>query len=123
MAIATRASKAVDEYIAAQEPGVQRALKRVRATIRRALPNAEEVISYKVPAYRLNGRSVIYIAGWEKHIALYPANDRVVAAFDGELDQYRSGKGTLRFPLSEPLPTKLIERVVKYRAGELAGKG
>jgi uncharacterized protein YdhG (YjbR/CyaY superfamily) len=110
----------VDEYIASQPEAVQRVLQRVRSTIRRAVPGAEEAISYKIPTYRLNGRPVLYFAGWRQHYSLYPSTDHVVAAFKDDLAPYEVSKGTIRFPLSEPVPVKLIERIAKFRAKEVA---
>ncbi len=113
--------KSVDEYIASQPQTVQGTLGRVRSTIRKALPKAEEVISYQIPAYRLDRRVVIYFAGWKEHYSLYPAGDRLVAAFQDELAPYKISKGTIRFPLSQRVPTGLIGRIAKYRAKEAAG--
>lgn len=73
--------KSVDEYIASQPEAVQGILGRVRSTICKAVPGAEEVISYKIPAYKLHSRPVLYFAGWKRHYSLYPATERVVAAF------------------------------------------
>jgi uncharacterized protein YdhG (YjbR/CyaY superfamily) len=112
--------KSVDEYIASQPEAVQRVLKRVRNTIRKAVPGAEEVISYKIPAYKLHGGPVLYLAGWKQHYSLYPATGRLVAAFKDDLAPYQVSKGTIRFPLSEPVPVKLIERIAKFRAKEVA---
>ncbi|MDQ1452121.1 MAG: hypothetical protein QOK38_1987 [Acidobacteriaceae bacterium] len=112
--------KSVDEYIAAQPAASQVALGRVRCAIRAAAWGAEEGISYKIPAYTLHGTVVLYFAGWKQHYSIYPADDRLVAAFDGELEQYRASKGTLRFPLSVPVPVKLIERIARYRVKEIA---
>lgn len=114
--------KSVDEYIAAQPEERRIALKQVRSIIRKALPKAEEVISYKIPAYRVPGGIALYFAGWKQHYSLYPANDRVVAAFKEDLAPYKRSKGTVRFPLSEPVPAKLIERIAKFRAKELAAR-
>jgi uncharacterized protein YdhG (YjbR/CyaY superfamily) len=111
--------KSVDEYIAAQPAASQVALGRVRCAIRAAAWGAEEGISYKIPAYTLHGTVVLYFAGWKQHYSIYPADDRLVAAFDGELEQYRASKGTLRFPLSVPVPVKLIERIARYRVKEI----
>jgi uncharacterized protein YdhG (YjbR/CyaY superfamily) len=108
----------VDEYISAQPETAQVVLQLVRSTLRKALPGAEEVISYKIPAYRLHGRIVLYFAGWKQHYSLYPAGDRMVAAFKDQLASYKVSKGTIRFPLSEPVPVKLIERIAKFRAKE-----
>jgi uncharacterized protein YdhG (YjbR/CyaY superfamily) len=112
--------KSVDEYIAAQPEAVQGVLKRVRSIIRKAVPEADEVISYQIPAYKLHGRAVIYFAGWSQHYSLYPSTARVVSAFKADLSRYELSKGTIRFPLSEPVPVKLIEGVAKVRAREVA---
>lgn len=110
----------VDDYIDAQPDHVRSVLNRVRSIIRKALPKAEEVISYQIPAYKLDGERVIFFAGWKQHYSLYPAGDRLVAAFKDELAPYKISKGTIRFPLSEPIPAKLIERIAKFRAKEIA---
>jgi len=95
-------------------------LKRVRSTICKAVPDSEEAISYGLPAIKLNGRYVLYFAGWAKHYSLYPANDRLVKAFRKDLAPYElSGKGTVRFPLNEPVPEKLIAEIAKFRAKEV----
>ena len=113
--------KSVGEYIASHPVAVQRVLKHVRSAIRRAVPGAEEAISYKIPTYKLHGRYVLYFAGWKQHYSLYPSTDRLVAAFKDELAPYEvNGKGTIRFPLSEPVPVKLIEGIAKFRAREVA---
>src|SRR5208282_5246175 len=96
--------KSVDEYIASQPDAVQRILNLVRSTIRKALPRAEEVISYKMPTYNLQGEAVLYFAGWKQHYSLYPAGARLVAAFRDELASYKINKSTIRFPLSAPVP-------------------
>jgi uncharacterized protein YdhG (YjbR/CyaY superfamily) len=118
--MANIAFKSVDEYIAAQPKAVQRALTRVRNSIRTAVPGAEELISYKRPTYKLNGRLVLYFAGWKQHYSLYPATRRVVAAFKDDLAPYEVNKGTIRFALAGPVPVKLIARIAKFRAKEVA---
>jgi uncharacterized protein YdhG (YjbR/CyaY superfamily) len=112
--------KSVDEYIASQPETVQSVLELVRSTIRKAMPGAEEVISYQIPAYKLHGRVAIYFAGWMQHYSLYPATGHLVAAFKDELARYEVTKGTIRFPLSEPVPVRLIGRIAKFRAKEAA---
>jgi uncharacterized protein YdhG (YjbR/CyaY superfamily) len=97
-------------------------LERVRGAIGKAVPDAEECISYQIPAFKLHGRVLLYFAGWKEHFSVYPASDAMIAAFDGELDGYRVSKGTLRFPLSQPVPVKLIGRIAKFRADELAAR-
>ena len=111
--------RSVDEYIASQPEAVQGVLKRVRSAIRKAVPGAEEVISYKIPTYKLNGRPVLYFAGWKQHYSLYPCTDHVVAAFKDDLAPYKVNKSTVRFPLSEPVPVKLIEGIARFRAKEV----
>lgn len=119
MMVANNDYKSVDEYISAQPEELRDALKRMRSTIRKAVPEAEEVISYKMPTYKLRGNRVLYFAGWKQHYALYAATDSVVAAFKDELAPYEVDKGTIRFPLSAPVPVKLIERIAKFRAKEV----
>src|SRR5438105_14902255 len=112
--------KSVREYIASQPHGAQAPLKRVRSTIRKAVPAAEEVISYQIPAFKLRGRPMLYFAGWKQHYSLYPATGRVIAAFKDELAPYEVRKSTIRFPLSQPVPVKLIEAIAKFRAKEVS---
>lgn len=110
----------VNEYIAAQPVGARAVLKRVRSIIRRAVPQADEVISYKIPTYKLHGRPVLYFAAWKQHYSLYPSTARLAAAFKDELAPHLVSKGTIRFALDEPVPVKLIEQVAKFRAKETA---
>ncbi|HVG59327.1 MAG TPA: DUF1801 domain-containing protein [Hyalangium sp.] len=112
--------KSVGEYIAAQPEGAQAILKRVRSTIRKAMPGAEESISYKIPTYKLHGGAVIYFAGWKQHYSLYPATEHILEELKDDLAPYEINKGTIRFPLTQPVPVKLIERIVKLRAKEAA---
>jgi uncharacterized protein YdhG (YjbR/CyaY superfamily) len=98
-------------------------LGRVRNAIRKAVPRAEETISYKMPTYKLDGDRLLYFAGWKQHYSLYPATERVVAAFQDELAPYEIDKGTIRFPLSQPVPVKLIGRIAAFRAKEVAARG
>ena len=96
--------KSVDEYIASQPETIQGVLEHVRSTIRKALPKADEVISYQIPAYKMQGGAVVYFAGWKQHYSLYPVSGPLVEAFKDELARYEVSKGTIRFPLSEPIP-------------------
>jgi uncharacterized protein YdhG (YjbR/CyaY superfamily) len=116
----TTAAKNVAGYIARFPPSARRVLKRVRSIVRKALPGAEETISYQIPTYKLHGRTVLYFAAWKEHYSLYPSNARLVAAFKDRLAPYERSKGTIRFPLSEPVPVKLIEGIAKFRAKEVA---
>jgi uncharacterized protein YdhG (YjbR/CyaY superfamily) len=112
--------QSVDDYIDAQAPAVRPVLERVRRAIGKAVPDAEECISYSIPAFRFQGRILLYFAGWKEHYSIYPASDAMLAAFEGELEEYRVSKGTLRFPLDQPVPVKLIARIAKFRAQEMA---
>jgi uncharacterized protein YdhG (YjbR/CyaY superfamily) len=120
MARTTAAPTSVEDYIAAQPRPVQPILRRVRRSIRRALPRAEETISYRIPTYKIDGRYVVYFAGWAKHFSVYPVTDNVRAALAADLEPYEFSKGTIRFPLSEPVPTKLIERIAAFLGKESA---
>jgi len=111
--------KSVDEYIASQAEVVQGVLRRVRRTIRKAVPAAQEIISYKMPTYTLYGGRLLYFAVWKQHYSIYAATEQVVAAFHDELALYKVDKGTIRFPLSQPVPVKLIGRIAKFRAKEV----
>jgi len=119
--------KSVNEYIDSKPKDVRIILKRVRGTIRKALPAAEEAISYQIPVFKLNGVPVLYFAGWKQHYSLYPVGDALVAAFKDDLASYERSKGTIRFPLSERVPVNLIERIAKFRSEQVTmrekGKG
>jgi uncharacterized protein YdhG (YjbR/CyaY superfamily) len=108
----------VDDYISAQPEPARVSLKLVRRAIRKALPRAKESISYQMPTYKIDDEAVIYFAGWKKHYSLYPAGPSLVAAFKDDLASCEVNKSTIRFPISEPVPVKLIERIAKYRARE-----
>ena len=114
------ASRTVDEYLQSQPESVRDVLSRVRATIRKAVPRAGESIAYGMPAYKLDGRPLIYFAGWKKHYSLYPVTGRLVDEFREELAPYEFEKGTLRLPFEGRLPATLIARITKFRAREIA---
>jgi uncharacterized protein YdhG (YjbR/CyaY superfamily) len=117
--MAKTAFKSVSDYIASQARASQPALKQVRAVIRKALPQADEVISYSIPTYKLHGRAVLYFAGWKHHYSLYPAGAHLIAAFKVELAPFEIRKSTIRFPISEPVPVKLIGRIARFREKEM----
>jgi uncharacterized protein YdhG (YjbR/CyaY superfamily) len=110
------APRNIDEYIAAFPPEVQSILERIRSTIRQAAPKAEEKISYKMPAFALDG-DLIYFAAFKKHIGVYPPV-RGDEKLSKEISRYRGEKGNLKFPLDEPIPYALISRLVKFRVKE-----
>jgi len=112
-------NKDVTDYIAGFPAPARAALTRVRGVIRRAVPGAEEMISYQIPAYKLHGRPVLFFAAWKEHYSLYPSNARLVAAFKDQLSKYEISKGTIRFPLSDGVPVTLIERIAKFRTRQV----
>ncbi len=111
----------VDEYIGAFPKEVQPLLNQVRQTIKKAAPNAEELISYAMPAYKLNG-VLVYFAGYKNHIGFY-ATPTGHEAFKKELSKYKEGKGSVQFPIDQQLPLSLITKIVKFRVKENEVKG
>lgn len=107
----------IDEYIAAFSPKVQSILEKIRATIKKAAPEAEEKVSYQMPAFTLDGGDLIYFAAFKKHIGIYPPvkGDQKLSK---ETARYRGEKGNLKFPLDEPIPYALIGRVAAFRVKE-----
>jgi len=116
-------SGSVAEYISARPKASQRVLRSVRSVIRKTLPDAEEVISYGIPAYRVRGYIALYFAGWREHYSLYPVNARLVATLKPQSASYTvNDKGTIRFPLDAPVPVKLIAAIAKSKAKEAAAR-
>jgi uncharacterized protein YdhG (YjbR/CyaY superfamily) len=110
----------VDEYLASQPEDTRAVLIKVRNAICKAIPRAEETISYQLPTYKLNGRAVIYFAGWKDHYSIYPATAAIVTALGDDLAPYEVEKGTIRFPFTGRVPVKLIAAIAKLRAREAA---
>ena len=106
----------VEEYISTFPPKTKKFLKEIRTTIKQAAPQAEEAISYNMPAFKLHGMLVWY-AGYKEHIGLYPKT-AVIQAFKKDLEGYKLSKGTIQFPLDHPLPVDLITRIIKHRIKE-----
>jgi len=106
----------IDEYISGFPKETQAAMQQVRATIKKVAPEAEETISYSMPAFKLNGM-LVYFAGYKSHIGLYPTASGI-KAFQKEIAAYKNSKGAVQFPLDEPMPLTLITRIVKYRVKE-----
>jgi uncharacterized protein YdhG (YjbR/CyaY superfamily) len=112
--------KDIDEYIAGFPKDIQKTLSKIRSTIKKAAPKAEEAISYQIPTFRLNG-NLIHFAAYKNHIGLYPA-PRAVEKFKKELERYGSSKATIKFPLEEPIPYDLITKIVKFRVKQNSEK-
>ena len=110
------APESVEEYIAAQPEAVRPKLEQVRAAIRKAVPAAVEGIGYGMPGYKLNGKPMLYFAGFKEHYSLFAASGTFFAALEEELKGYDLRKGTIHFPLDKPVPVKLISRIAKLRA-------
>lgn len=108
--------KNMDEYIAGFPPDVQAILQEVRATIRKAAPQAKETISYQMPTFTLNG-NLVHFAGFKNHIGFYPVPSGI-EAFKDDLSGYVQGKGSVQFPLDKPIPYDLIRRIVEFRVKE-----
>jgi uncharacterized protein YdhG (YjbR/CyaY superfamily) len=112
--------ESVDEYIAAQPEALRSKLEQVRATIRRAVPEAIEGIGYRMPGYKLHGKPMLYFAGFKEHYSLFAASGTFFGALEDELSGYEMRKGTVHFPLDKPVPVKLIARIAKLRAAGIA---
>ena len=110
------APQSMDDYIAGFPPDVQAILQRIRQTIRRAAPGAEETIKYRMPTFMLNG-NLVYFAAFKNHIGFYPV-PRGIKQFKQELAPYKQAKGSVQFPLDRPIPYGLISRIVKFRVKE-----
>jgi len=110
----------VDEYIAAQPDAARPKLEQVRAAIRSAVPEAVESIGYRMPGYKLHGKPMLYFAGFKEHYSLFAASGTFFAALEDELRGYELRKGTVQFPLTTPVPVKLIRRIAKLRAAGIA---
>jgi uncharacterized protein YdhG (YjbR/CyaY superfamily) len=108
--------KTIDEYIASFPPDLQAILEKIRMTIREAAPDAEETISYQMPTFRLKG-NLVHFAAFKEHIGFYPVPTGI-QAFEDELSVYKKGKGSVQFPLDQPIPYDLISRIVRFRVRE-----
>jgi uncharacterized protein YdhG (YjbR/CyaY superfamily) len=108
----------VDEYMASLPEDRRDAMETLRRTIRAAAPQATEVISYKMPAFRTHGRFLVSYDAYKRHYGLFPASDAVVRALGDAIAPYLAGRGTIRFPADRPIPTELVARVVETRVAE-----
>ncbi len=116
-----RGPETIDEYIEAYPNEVQVILERMRQTIRKAAPEAEEVISYRIPTFRLNG-NLVHFGAFKNHIGFYPTSSGI-DAFKRELSAYKGARGTVQFPLDKPIPYDLVRRIVIFRRKENLERG
>jgi uncharacterized protein YdhG (YjbR/CyaY superfamily) len=112
--------KTIDEYIQTFPMNIQIILEKMRQTIRKAAPEAVEVISYQMPAFKLNG-NLVYFAAFKNHIGFYP-NSSGIEFFEKELSPYKTSKGAVQFPLDKPIPYYLVEKIVLFRVKENLAK-
>jgi uncharacterized protein YdhG (YjbR/CyaY superfamily) len=120
MALTKQKTSGMDEYLASVKPSQRAALEKLRQAIRAAAPNAEECISYGIPAFRLNGRSLVFLGAWANHCAFYPGNSTTLKTFRNDLKGFQTSKGTIRFSPDKPLSTKLVKKLVKARMADVA---
>lgn len=112
--------RTIDEYIAGFSPDVQDVLQKIRLTIREAAPDAQETISYQMPTFTLKG-NLVHFAAFKSHIGFYPVPTGI-EAFRDELAVYKQGKGSVQFPLDQPIPYDLISKIVAFRVQENLAK-
>lgn len=108
----------INEYIKTSPEDVQIILEKISQTIQKAAPEATEAISYGIPTFKLNCRPLVYFAAWKNHIGFYPMPS-AAKAFKRELSVYKQGKGSIQFPLDKPIPYRLVNNIVKFRAREI----
>jgi uncharacterized protein YdhG (YjbR/CyaY superfamily) len=113
-----RNPKTVDEYLASVNSDHREALQKIRETVHAVAPNAEECISYGIPAFRLKGRSLVFFGAWANHCAFYPGSSATLKKFRNELRDFQTSKGTLRFSPDKPVPVALVKKLLKARIAE-----
>src|SRR3954471_3793736 len=110
----------VAKYIASAPPTQRRALKKLRAAIRKGVPRVTERLSYRIPTFDLDGKRLLYIAQFKEHVSLYPVTKAMAAKHGKAIERYRHGRGTLRFSLDKRIPVALVEKLAKTRAREMS---
>lgn len=113
-----RNESTVAQYMADTPPAARRALKAIHTAIKSVAPGVTERISYGIPTFELDGKYLLYMAAFKEHVSVYPVTAGMVARYADDISKYRSGKGTLRFPLDKPLPVALIKKLAKVRVEE-----
>src|SRR5436309_12687454 len=118
MASAKRKPWTIDDYLATVNADDRAILEKLRKTVHAVAPNAQECISYGIPAFRLNGRSLVFFGAWANHCAFYPGSSATLKKFRNELRDFQTSKGTIRFSPGNPLPVPLVRKLVKARIAE-----
>jgi len=118
MASEKRKPRTIEEYLMRVQPDQRAALEKLRQSILAVAPGAEECISYGIPAFRLNERSLVFFGAWANHCAFYPGSSAALKKFRNELRDFQASKGTIRFSTGEPLPAALVRKLVKARIAE-----
>jgi uncharacterized protein YdhG (YjbR/CyaY superfamily) len=118
MALARQKPNTIDGYLAGVNADQRVALEKLRKAIRAAVPGVEECISYGIPAFRLNGRSLVFFGAWANHCSFYPGSSTILKKFRDDLKAFQISKGTIRFSPDNPLPPALVKRLVKARMAE-----
>jgi uncharacterized protein YdhG (YjbR/CyaY superfamily) len=118
MAMGHADNTTIDEYIGSSPENVRKILEEMRATIREAAPGAEEAIRYGMPTFRLHGNNLVHFAAFAHHIGFYPIPSGI-EAFKNELFPYKQGKGSVQFPLDQPIPYELVKKIVRFRVAEM----
>jgi uncharacterized protein YdhG (YjbR/CyaY superfamily) len=114
-----RRPKTIDQYLAGVKADQRSALEKLRRAIRATAPNAEERISYGIPAFRLNGRALVFFGAWANHCAFYPGSSATLKKFHSDLKGFQISKGTIRFSPDNPLPVALVKKLVKARVAQI----
>jgi len=121
MAMSKSQFKTIDEYIASFPRKVGDVLEELRRVIKESAPKAEETISYGIPTFDLNGRHLVHFAAYKNHVGFYPTSSGI-EAFKKELSPFKTSKGTVQFPLDQPIPFDLVKKIVKFRVKENESK-
>jgi uncharacterized protein YdhG (YjbR/CyaY superfamily) len=111
--------RTIDEYLAEVKPDQRTALEKLRQAIHAVAPGAEECISYGIPAFRLNGRSLVFFGAWANHCAFYPGSSVTLKKFRNDVKGFQTSKGTIRFSPDKPLPVALVKKLVKARMADI----
>lgn len=109
----------IQSYLAALPPATRKRMRELRDAIRAAAPGADEGFTYRIPGFRVNGRPLVWYAGWKEHCSMYPITPALLRAHALDVEGYDTSKGTIRFPLDRPLPTALVRRLLKARLAEV----